>query len=152
MKSSQILLLISVCALFACTAGEKKNEIEGVWELVSAKYTTPDTTFERTQADWTAIKIITSSHFATVGQKPDRPKFGGEITDSDYINAYNTFSANGGTYTLEGDTYTEHLRFFSNPNRVNESASIKYQFDGDQLILSTEAGDVIWREVWSRVK
>lgn len=146
MKSLHILLSVLIFSLLASCAAEKKNELEGVWELVSGKYTSPDTTFE--YSDWEAIKVITKSYFATVDQKPNRPKFSEGGTDSELLAAYKTFIANGGKYTLEGDTYTEHLKFFSNPNLVNTSASFKYQVKGDQLILSGK----FLTEVWKRIE
>ncbi|OGG00583.1 MAG: hypothetical protein A3F83_01730 [Candidatus Glassbacteria bacterium RIFCSPLOWO2_12_FULL_58_11] len=154
------LLILTMVETIACQKTQDKaeatavgeNDIEGVWEFVSGEYVSPDTTIERTQADWNAIKIISDSHFATVGQKPNRPKFIMGESDKETVEAFNTFSANGGTYTILGSTYTEHLSYFLNPNRVNETASINYQLEQERLILTVEAGDVVWRETWKRLE
>ena len=142
-------------------AAEIKNELEGVWERVSGKHVSPDTTIESIQANRRSIKVITKSHFVTVGHRQNRPKFSEGGTDSELLAAYQTFSANGGKYTIEGDTYTEHLEFFLNPTFENVSVSFKYQVKGDQLIISgampTKSlglADFDWEltEVWRKIE
>ncbi len=161
MKSLHIFLLVLLFSLLASCAAEKKNELEGVWEKVSGKSVSPDTTIETTQVDRKAIKVITKSYFVTISHNLNRPKFSEGGTDAELLTAYNTFSANGGKYTLEGDTYTEHLEFFLNPNFENVSVSFKYQVKGDQLIISGTMplkslglSDVDWEltEVWKRIE
>jgi hypothetical protein len=152
MKPGQALLYVLIFSFLTVSACERKKEIEGVWEFVSSKYTTPDTTIVNTQADWNAIKVITRSRFATVGQQTNRPRFGDEITDADIVKNYNTFSANGGTYTAEKGIYTEYLTYFSNPNRVNTSEFYNYEIKGDQFIISSKAGDTSFQETWRKVE
>jgi hypothetical protein len=153
-------MVLLIGTLLSC-APEKKNKLEGVWELVSAKYTIPDTTYESTQANWTQIKLITKSHFAFVGEKPNRPHHKGWGTDSERLAAADAFLAGGGTYTLEGDTYTEHVEYFLTPNYVPVSMSFKCQVEGDQWILTGKLPtkslgiadyDMELYEVWNRIE
>ena len=152
MKLLRNLSLLLVGSLVAGAGCSQRNEIKGVWQFVSSKYTNPDTTIEHTQADWTAIKIITKSHFSTVGQKTERPRFGEEVTDSELVAAYNSFTANGGEYSLKADNYTEYLSYFTNPNRVNTSAELKYQIRENELVLFTVVENVTWEEVWRKLE
>jgi hypothetical protein len=153
--ASLLLFLLSSCAT------EEKSPLEGVWELASGQYTTPDTTIRITPADWTQIKVITKSHHVWIGQAPNREKFTEGGTDSELLAAARTFGAGGGTYTIEGDKYIEHIKFFLNPNYVNASIPFTYKMEGDQWIqsgtfpaksLGLEEYDTELYEVWKRVE
>ena len=152
MKYLNSISLVLLVTLFVSCATEKKNKLEGVWELVSAKSTSPDTTIEITQADWKQIKVVTKSHFVWIGQEPNRAKFLKGGIDSELLAAAKTFGAGGGTYTLEGDTYTEHIEFFLEPNYVDTSIPFKCQIEGDQWIHSGTIGEIELYEVWKRLK
>ena len=161
MRYLHILLLGLLMALLVSCAPEKKNKLEGAWELVSAKVTSPDTTIEYNQARWKQIKLVTKSRFAFVGQEPNRPNYKGRGDDSELLAAARTFFAGGGKYTLEGDMYTEHIEFFLTPNYVPVSIPYKCQVEGDQWTLSGKLPtkslgleDFDWElyEVWRRME
>jgi len=154
MKSLHIFWTVLLFALLVSCAVEKKNELEGAWEFVSGRTTTPDTTFEYTHDDWNEIKVLTKSHWVFVGQEPNRPKFTEGGTDAELLAAAETFNAGGGKYTLEGDTYTEHIEYFLNPNAVNVSIPFKYQLEDDQWTISgtwPETNTELY-EVWRRIE
>ena len=160
MKYLKVLSAVLLVTLFSCTT-EAKNQFEGTWELISAKSTSPDTTVVTTQADFKQIKVMTKSHFVWIGQEPDRAKFLEGGTDAELLEAARTFGAGGGTYTFEGDTYTEHIEFFSNPNWVGVAIPFKFQIEGDQWIhsgtipfktLGLREFDVELYEVWKRIE
>ena len=130
MKTLQVVFVSLLLVLLSSCATEKKSPLEGVWELVSSEYTTPDTTFKSTPADWSQIKIITKSHHVWVGQAPNSEKFTEGGTDSELLAAAKAFGAGGGTYTIEGDKYIEHIKYFLNPNYVNTSISFTYKMEG----------------------
>ena len=147
MKSLNFLLVILLFALLVSCTAEKKNKLEGAWELVSARHTTPATTNEFTQADWKQIKLITKSHFVFVRQGRNDPA--------------KAFLAGGGKYTFEGDMYTEHIEFFSTPNYVNISIPYKCQVEGDQWTISGKIPlkslgfadyDLEITQVWRRIE
>jgi hypothetical protein len=152
-----VLALFLFAGLSGCTA-ERKSQLEGTWELVDAKHT-PDPAFKL--AEWRQTKVITRTHWVFLAQKKDRQMFSGAGTDAEWLNAARSFEAGGGTYTLAGDTYTEHIQYFSLPNFVNVSIPYKIKCEGDQLIqmgtiplksLGLADGDMELYEVYQRVK
>ena len=120
-----------VVALQGC-ASEAPRTLEGEWELVEAKPTPPDPTF--TFADWRQIKILTKTHWAYLSQKRAPPKLTTQTNDAELLAAAKAFGAGGGTYTLEGDTYTERIEFFYAPNYVGLSLPWKIRWEGDEWI------------------
>jgi hypothetical protein len=106
--------------------------LEGTWELVEAKYSPPDPTSK--SAEWRQIKIITKTHWAFLSQKREPPKVTGLTNDSELLAAAKAFGAGGGTYTLDGDTYTERIQFFNTPNYVGIAVPFKIKWEGDEWI------------------
>lgn len=157
--SAAMVLLLAV--LISCTP-QNTNPLEGVWKLESASYTTPDTTTTVSGEDWNQIKILTESHFAFLGQGTDREDFTEGGTDSELLAAVQSFQAGGGTYTVDGDTYTEHIDYFLTPNVAGVSLEFNYEMDGEDRWIQTgtlpmsELGlqqyDTELREVWVRVE
>ena len=146
---------------FLNCGGEEKGRLEGVWEFVSAKITSPDTTMQIEPSNWTQTKVITKSHWVFVAQVPNRAKISGARSDAELISMARTFFGGGGTYSLEGDTYTETVQYFSNPNYLSASLSWKIEIKGDQLIQSgtypaksigLEEHDVELYEVYKRIE
>jgi len=128
------IIIMFFVTLLGCDT-EKKNPIEGTWELVSTKHTIGDSTlFEGSQKDIRMIKIITKTHFAFLNQNVDRPKFTQMGNDAETLLAARTFGAGGGTYKLDGDTYTENIQFMLTPNFVGLSIPFKVKIENNQLI------------------
>jgi len=161
MKTLHVIFVSLLFVLLSSCATDKKSPLEGVWELTSAQYTTPDTTIKFTSTEWSQIKIITKSHHVWVGQAPNRKQFTAGGTDSELLAAARTFRAGGGTYTIEGDKYIEHIKYFLNPNYVNASIPFTYKMEGDQWIqtgtfpsksLGLQEYDTELYEVWKRVE
>jgi len=106
--------------------------MEGTWDLVEAKYTPPDPNFNLTE--WRVIKTLTKTHWAFLSQKRAAPKLTSWTNDTELLAAAKAFAAGGGTYTLDGDTYTEHIDFFNAPNYVGTSVRWKITWEGDEWI------------------
>lgn len=118
---SAFIIALLIISCFSCTAPEKKNPLEGTWEMIKATASTPDSTMNWIKSDSRRqIKIISKTYFATIAQ--------------DTKEGNNMF--NGGTYTLEEDTYTENLEFFNNSSLIGHSASFKIEISKDQLKMS----------------
>ena len=75
--------------------------------------------------------------------------------------AQESFSAGGGTYKLEGDSYTEHIEFFAIPKFVGATITFKIRWDGDEWIqtgtlplkaLGASDQDVQIEERYRRIK
>jgi Domain of unknown function (DUF4488) len=116
--------------------------LEGTWELVSSKTTSPDgTVTERTLADpddkGGSIKILNATHFAVISQRKD-----------------GAFShVHGGVYTVEGNIYSEKLSTSSWPSQIGWDNVIEFTLQGDIWKIKYNSGDKsITEETWSRVK
>lgn len=119
-----------ICVLFlfvfllssTVSAQEKKNPIEGTWELVSAKWSNPDTTglWPVTDHDQ-QIKMISRTHFVWINQDTSRK---------------DVYGFGGGKYTLDGDKYTEHIEMFNSPEWIGKSVTFTMKVEGDTLIQS----------------
>lgn len=129
-----LLLSLAIVAASAigltAHAGDKMASLEGAWELVDAKNVPADPDFSL--AKTRQIKIITKTHFAFLSQDrlPAKPS-AAQLAD-----AAKTFSAGGGTYKLEGDSYTEHIEFFVVPKFAGTTITFKIKWEGDEWIQS----------------
>ncbi len=102
MKYCTLLLLFA--ALFACNKPtEKQLPLVGTWQLISATSTEKDSTYSTFEPRNKMIKMITPTHFAFFNHDLNMGK---DSTTAAY-------SGGGGTYTLQGDKYTEHLEYFN---------------------------------------
>jgi hypothetical protein len=109
MKCRTISILL-LCALISCESKQDSNKpasppnpMIGTWQLVSGTFIQgKDTTVTYYTKNRKFIKIIDSSHFAFVGHDLNK----GQDSTANY-------TSGAGTYTLSGDTYTEHLEFCS---------------------------------------
>src|SRR4030067_83718 len=124
-----LLLTVLSLAQFGCEI----NGSEGTWELVSARYAFPDTTYEISMQDHRHIKVITKTHFAWLNQKSNRQKFIQAGTDSEFLEGAKSLGAGGGAYTWDGQTYTEYIEFFVPPKLIGTAIPYKVKVENDQL-------------------
>lgn len=123
------LAIVAASALGSSAyAQEKASTLEGAWELVAAKNVPADPGFSL--AKTRQIKIITKTHFAFLSQDrlPAKP------SAAELAAAAKSFSAGGGTYKLDGDSYTEHIEFFAVPKFTGTSITFKIKWVGDEWI------------------
>ncbi|MHA2329925.1 MAG: hypothetical protein ACXACR_15515 [Candidatus Hodarchaeales archaeon] len=118
-----ICVLFVFVFLLGCTTGtvEKKKPIEGTWELISAKYSDPDTTYLWPEDHDRQIKMISRTHMVWISQDTSRE---------------DVYGFGGGKYTLNGDNYTEHIEMFIESTWVGKSIPYKIKIEGDTLIQS----------------
>jgi hypothetical protein len=146
------------CAQEKPGALEKPGPLEGAWELVDAKYTPADPGFSL--ASQRQIKILTKTHWAFLSQdrSPPQPATG---SNAGQPAAAPAFTAGGGTYTLDGDTYTEHIEFFFARKFVGATITYKIRWEGDEWIqtgtlplkaLGASDQDVELQERYRRIK
>ena len=110
--------------LLSCTtsAQEKKNPFEGTWEMISAKWSTPDTTMFFPASDYDRqIMMNSRTHTLWIRQDTSRQDAGG---------------FGGGKYALEGDKYTELIETFFNPKCIGKWYTATMKVKGDTLIQS----------------
>lgn len=125
MKYNFLPLLLPFCMLLSCTsqpdAGIRMN---GTWRLVSG---TTITRGVSSVTDYTKetnmIKIINNDHFAFLKHDLNPPK-----------DSSNHFDAGGGSYTLTGDQYTEHLDYYVDRNWEGKTFLFTVSIRNDTLI------------------
>ncbi|MBC9794865.1 hypothetical protein IBL28_02715 [Sinomicrobium sp. FJxs] len=125
MKAPYLITIIIIITLQSCTTGIKRGQssITGTWKLVSGMTIEGrDTVFTDYTKGQEMIKIINDSHFAFLRHDLN----GGR--DSTAI-----FVSGGGTYSLDGNTYTEHLEYCNSREWENNSFELEYQIAGDTL-------------------
>lgn len=129
MKLKLASLLLTASFLFSCAAKPGKDDqstlpIKGTWRLISGTTTSKT---EHTSTDYTKtqqmIKIINDSHFAFLKHDLKPGKDG-----------KNNFDAGGGSYTLEGDQYTEHLDYYNDRNWEGKTFTFTVKINGDTLV------------------
>lgn len=98
--------------------------INGTWQLVSGTTITKgDSSFTDYTKETTMIKIINASHFAFLKHDIHPPK-----------DSTNHFDAGGGSYTLTGDQYTEHLDYYSDRNWEGKTFNFTVSIHSDTLV------------------
>lgn len=125
-----------VALLVGCSSETQKQpvnqlDITGTWKLVSGTtIENSDTSFTDYTKGQEAFKMINETHFVFMRHDLNKGK------DSAAV-----YSAGGGTYSLEGNRYTEHLNYFN----VREWEGNQFEFDvkivNDTLIQSGHEKD-----------
>jgi hypothetical protein len=122
MKFLSLFLLFVLLLSCSTDVQEKRKPLEGTWELVSGKMTWADSSISYPYSDYhRMIKIISKKHFVFINQ---------DTTGEEYSDF------GGGSYSLEGDIYTEHIEFFSPVDFIGKSFSFNSEVKGDQWIMS----------------
>ena len=136
MKKTLVVVAIALTAAFLAWSQTHGNQttnspLEGTWEMVAGQQ------FPKGTRD---IKIIAGGHFIWVAYHTDKRK---------------PLYTGGGTYTLDGNSYTEHVDFMSeeiSAGIVGKDQPFTVKLDGDTLTqtgaLST--GQSL-SETWKRV-
>jgi hypothetical protein len=117
------------------------DELVGTWTLVSAASTT--STGERNETPYgpSPEGLLTYSGDGRVsalisfGGRKSLP-FGGGTVD-EQAEAFKTFLAYAGRYTLSGDKVIHHIEISSVQNYVGKDLVRSVKFQGDQIILVT---------------
>lgn len=128
-------VLFSILAITASCSEETKNDpeisattpIEGTWKLLTGTIIEKgDTTITDYTKNKSFIKIINDSHFAFLLHDLSKGK------DSSSAE----FSAGGGSYSLAGNNYTEHLEYCNAREWEGHDFSFTITISGDTLIQS----------------
>jgi hypothetical protein len=132
MKPTILPVTLVLGLLFSCASApqEQKEEqqaaalpLTGTWRLISgATITKGDTAVTDYTKGMSMIKIINGSHFAFLKHNQEAPK-----------DSSNQFDGGGGTYTLEGNTYTEHLDYYGDRNWEGKTFTFTVSISNDTL-------------------
>ncbi|MGB5244055.1 MAG: hypothetical protein WBN16_04015 [Lutimonas sp.] len=101
-----------------------EQNLVGTWRLISGlTIKGTDTVFTDYTQNQEMIKMINQTHFAFLRHDLNNGK-----------DSLALYSAGGGTYDLNGSTYTEHLGFFNLREWEGHDFTFEITFEGDSLI------------------
>jgi hypothetical protein len=116
-------------------AAAQESSLAGTWELVEQRLVYPDRVVDRSDSLQQTFKILNNTRFS----------FGRQIRDGEVY-------AGGGTYTFDGDTYTEHIRYHSEPGLPGQSITFEARVEGDTWHHRGDLGVYVVEEVYRRVE
>lgn len=130
------IALYALVGMFCISCNEEKTAplkesaslpIVGTWKLLSGTLIEKgDTTVTDYTKDRSFIKIINDTHFSFLHHDLNQGK------DSSAA----VFSAGGGTYTLDANSYAEHLEYCNARNWENHDFKFTVEIKDDTLIQS----------------
>ena len=130
MKARIGIILVSSILMSCGTSTTKTAEtsvpkpIVGTWRMISSTLVEKgDTTNTEFSKDLSFIKIINDSHFAFLQHDLVKGKGSKAV-----------YSSGGGTYKLDGNTYTEHLEYCSDREWEGNDFKFTITLNGDTLI------------------
>jgi len=109
----QVLVAAMVLSTAGALPAQSACKLEGVWQLVSGSE--DGKPYPAGSRKPRSLPRVISRFVSSTG----RPKDLKTIADS--LAAYRSSGSGGGTYTLQGMTYTETLEYFSDPSYVGKS-------------------------------
>ena len=136
-KSINYFFIVLLFLFISCNTKPPVEKVagplEGVWELVSAEWKMQDSTIiiPSPEINLKSMKYYSKGHFFVIGK------------DSPGAENY----ALAGTYSVNGQEYTEIIQFnsFGNPG---DSMKIKFSIEGDLLTIKSD-----WfTETWKRIE
>ena len=121
-----VLILIITLGSYSCknqstNESTSSNAIEGTWKMIYAEIKENDSIKRKDLSNTSFVKLIGKNHFAFFNQEN--------------ASAENFYSG-GGTYSLQGENYTETLKFSANKAIRDHQFSFTVQIIGDTLIQS----------------
>jgi hypothetical protein len=119
--------------MFSCSNKSEKNSeptrelaIQGTWKLLTGTLIEKgDTTVTDYTKDRSFIKIINQSHFSFLHHDLNKG-----------ADSAAAFSAGGGSYTLKGNSYTEHLEYCNAREWEGHDFTFTVTITGDTLVQS----------------
>jgi hypothetical protein len=129
-------------------AAPKKDptcQVQGVWQLESAKW-------GGTQEPMTGArerKMVTKDHFMFLSADAKRDTITTR-TAADSLRAQQVIGGFG-TYTVKGETYTEHLELFFTPSWEGRDVPAKCETAGDTWTHTWKYDTTTVTEVWRRI-
>src|SRR5579863_2209871 len=122
-------------------SGNTDDKLVGTWKLLSASSTTSGGERGDTPYGPNPVGLLTYTGDGRVtamisygGRKS--LSFGGGTVE-EQAEAFKTFLAYAGRYTLSGDKVTHHIEVSSIPNYMGKDLVRRIEFEGDQIVLVT---------------
>jgi hypothetical protein len=131
LRSMFTMTILFLAFSFGCNPVEQ-SPIVGAWQLDHVKFIAGDTLYLEAPGTVSVdqIKLWSASHFVFVGQ------FVGDTSIMDDFGLDTTVmdSYGGGTYTLEGNSYEEHIEFHTDPGSVGNTVKMLVEISNDTLV------------------
>jgi hypothetical protein len=145
-----LVILTTITFLIICSslsgavtekASKKKNvaDITGAWKMEAYRHDISSNSFTSWPDNRPEMKFITGKNFCWISYDSKTGKI---------------LSSAGGTYTLEGDTYTENIEYgLGMDSYLGTKSKFKVRIEGDTMFItgSLSSGQRI-EEIWHRVK
>ena len=154
-------LTAATCCLLSGSAGAQDSAVagggagrgcavEGAWDLVSV---TANGKAE-SMGGWRQRKLVAHGQHMWIAQEAKRDTLPLR-TAADSLRRL-MIGGGGGAYSVRGDTYTEQLEFFYDPQLVGRSVTAKCRIEGDQWYhdfeIAVNGQTTRTSEVWRRVR
>ena len=145
MKRTVSALLVAIALPTTVMAqGGARGPLEGVWKVTEEVVTGANAT--STTSPQPSLFIFTRTHYSMLRVASAQPRAlftAMDPTNEEKIGAYDTFTANSGTYEATGTTLTVRPIVAKSPNFMAGGFD-KYQFrvDGDTLTLTSKSTDI----------
>jgi Lipocalin-like domain len=133
------------------TPSTQNNPLIGIWKLISATAIHPDGTVTPEVYGANPSGYITytpDGHMMVMFSRSDRLSLSKNVGSplsreihvvpiSELAQAFTTFNAYAGRYTLNGNTVTHHIEVASIPNRVGTELVRMFSVNGNRVTLKT---------------
>jgi hypothetical protein len=131
------VLCLAAAAIVAIPASPKpSSDLQGVWDPVWSHEIRNHVTTEHIPSGQTRWKMFSKNRFVWVAYDVQQKKF---------------IATGGGTYKIDGDTYSETIEFFSeNPALVGKTLNFKFRREGNRYWQSGLVGEVQIEEEWKQ--
>lgn len=148
---------IAICILLSalCPVTVLAQSLEGVWIVDHVIVGGGEDEGDYTTELQPGLFFFTKSHYSRMyvnGTEP-RAVSGDVATDEERLAAADSFTANAGTYEVQGSTITFTRSVAKNPRAMGNSQLAELEWDGDTFWLTrnSNAGDWTIREHYVRV-
>lgn len=137
-KLTLLTIALFMLGLVYCF-GQRSKKLEGGWKMIYSKWEMPDTIVERSKFNNPSYKIFTSKYF-TLSRLDENNEFIGHF----------------GTYSLEGDTYQENIKYSSYEFTIGQTETFKSTIKGNKWTIEGKIGregeGFKLKEVWERIE
>ena len=146
-RTVTVLFVVIALATTVMAQGRARGPLEGVWKVTEEVVTGANAS--STTSPQPSLFIFTRTHYSMLRVASAQPRTlfkAMDPTNEERTAAYDTFTANSGTYEVTGTTLTVRPIVAKNPNFMAGGFD-KYQFrvDGDTLSLTSKSTDISMR-------
>ncbi len=111
------------------------NSIEGAWNIVEVQFVKADGKVTSVKP-LESLVLLTKDHYSFCWSSHKSISNTWQISDSERVSRFNQSLINSGTYKFSDSLLVTRAEFALVPKFVNGTASFRYNFSGDTLILT----------------